>query len=92
MFILPIAIIGLNYLILSQSKHPFLIHLVRPENRLMCLNIAFMSGLLFTAVPSIYTFAYIGIALAHLQLRFLKGVSEEWKEYVRGKLKIINRK
>lgn len=29
-FVLPLAVIGLTYLILSRSPHPFFIHLVRP--------------------------------------------------------------
>ena len=77
--VLPIAVIGLNYMILSKSVHPFMIHLVRKENRLQCLNFAFMSGLIFVPCPTIYTYSYIGFAVGHLLIRFAKKTISDWK-------------
>jgi hypothetical protein len=66
---LPIPIILLNYFIISKSRHPFLIHLVRPENKLMCFTIAFMGGLLFAPTHSVHQLSYIGLAIGHLLVR-----------------------
>ena len=77
--ILPIVVVGLNYLILSKSDHPFMIHLVRKENRLQCLNLAFMSGLIFVPFPTIYTYSYIGLAVGHLLIRSARKVVREWR-------------
>lgn len=77
--ILPIAVIGLNYLILSKSDHPFMIHLVRKENRLQCLNFAFMGGLMVVPCPVIYTYSYIGLAMGHILIRFARKIIGEWR-------------
>jgi len=84
--ILPIAIIGLNYLILSKSDHPFMIHLVRKENKLQCLNFAFMGGLIFVPFPTIYAYSYIGLALGHLLIRFVKKISYDWREMFKKRI------
>lgn len=86
LFILPIPIILLNYLILTQSKHPFLIHMVRKQNRLLCLSIAFMGGLVFVALPTVFPLGYIGLALGHLTLKLTRHRIEECKTYLRLKL------
>ena len=78
LFLLPLPIILLNYLILSKSRHPFLIHMVRKQNKMMCFTLAFMSGLLFAPLPSIYPLAYIGVGLGHLTVRGCKNRMEEW--------------
>jgi len=43
--------------------------MARPENRLMCFTVAFMGGLLFAPVYSVYQLSYIGLALGHLLIR-----------------------
>lgn len=79
-FMLPVGVMAVNYLILSRSRHPFFIHLVRRENRLMCFNFAFMSGLLFVAAPAIYPLSYIGLALGHLSMRSLSHFGKDCKK------------
>jgi len=83
---------GINYALLSGSRHPFLIHMVRPENKLMCFNIAFMTGLLVVGTPSIFSLSYIGIGLAHLTTRLIRYRVTDWKEYLIGLLKFFKRK
>jgi hypothetical protein len=48
-FITPIAIILINYFLMSRSAHPFLVHL--RQRRLEAWNLAFMGGLLFVPLP-----------------------------------------
>lgn len=78
-FVLPVGVMVVNYFILSGSRHPFFIHLVRKENRLMCFNFAFASGLLFVAAPAIYPLSYIGLALGHLSMRSLSYFGKDCK-------------
>lgn len=87
--ILPIVVIGLNYLILSKSGHPFMIHLVRKENRLMCLNIAFMSGLALVPCPTIYTYCFIGFAVSHLCIRLCRRIVSKSKSVVKKYVQMI---
>lgn len=84
--ILPIAIMGLSYLLLSRSSHPFMIHLVRKENRWQCLNITFMSGLIFVPFPTIYAYSYIGLAAGHLLMMFAKKIIFEWRSIFKKRM------
>lgn len=82
-FMLPVGVMAVNYLILSGSRHPFFIHLVRKENRLMCFNFAFASGLFFVAAPAIYPLSYIGLALGHLTMRTMGFFAKDCKRAVK---------
>lgn len=82
-FMLPVGVMAVNYFILSGSRHPFFIHLVRKENRLMCFNFAFASGLLFVAAPAIYPLSYIGLALGHLTMRTMSFFAKDCKRAVK---------
>lgn len=48
---------------------------------MMCFTIAFMGGLLFVPVASVYSYGYIGLALGHLAVRrgryWLRDVKED---------------
>lgn len=46
-------IIPLNYLLITTSKHPFLIHLNRKEMKIQRMNLAFMLGLTSYFFPSV---------------------------------------
>lgn len=48
-FITPMAVMLINYILLHKSTHPFLIHL--RGRKMVCANLAFMSGLLFVPLP-----------------------------------------
>lgn len=87
-FMLPVGVMAVNYLILSGSRHPFFIHLVRRENKLMCFNFAFASGLLFVAAPAIYPLSYIGLALGHLSMRSLSSFIKDCKRSLTDLLKM----
>ena len=91
LFLTPILIIGLNYLILRNSRHPFLIHLVRPENRIHLFNIAFMSGLIFVPIATVYHFGFIGFLLGHLMIRKVHHWNEDISDYLYEKKLISNK-
>ncbi len=84
-FTLPLFTMGLTYFWLAKSRHPIMIHLTKPENFLYRVNIAFMTGLLFVPLPSIYAFGYLGWMAGHLLIRTLnhEGIDlrEEWRDF-----------
>jgi hypothetical protein len=69
MFYLPLLPMALTYLWLSGSRHPIMIHQIRPENRLHLLNAAFMVGLACVPLPVIYQLGYSGLMIGHLLIR-----------------------
>ena len=52
-YISPVLVMLLNYTLLNGSTHPFYVHI--RQRKLMVLNIAFMSGLLFVVMPTVPT-------------------------------------
>jgi hypothetical protein len=59
----------LAYAILTRSRHPFLIHLVRKENLLYRVNFSFMVGLVLVPLPVGYQLGVVGLAMGHLLVR-----------------------
>jgi hypothetical protein len=76
-FITPIIIIAANFVLLKGSRHPFWIHINHPGNLMHCLNLAFMGGLLFVPVPGVYHFAYLGLLLGHITMRFVRHTKDD---------------
>ncbi len=83
-FLLPLMPMALTYLWLSGSRHPFLIHIARSENLLYRINLAFMSGLIFVPLPTIYSLSCVGLMSGHLMIRRLShegsDLREEWRD------------
>lgn len=73
----PIVIMLVNYQIIKKSRHPLLIHVNHPGNWMFCTNLAFMSGLIFVPAPGVYHFAYLGLGLGHLMIRYGRHLIED---------------
>lgn len=69
LFMLPLIPMALTYFWINGSRHPILIHLTRPENLFFRINLAFMAGLIFVPLPTIYSLAYSGLLTGHLIVR-----------------------
>ena len=49
-----LLVIPLNYFLIATSKHPFLIHINRPENKIRRMTYAFMLGLTSYFFPTVF--------------------------------------
>ena len=49
----------------------------------MCFTLAFMSGLLFVPLPTVYPLAYIGLGLGHLLVRGIRHRASDWRDALR---------
>jgi hypothetical protein len=68
---------------IKRSRHPILININHPGNIMHCFNIAFMSGLLFIPIPGIFHFAYLGLGMGHLTIRFVKYTRDDIARKIR---------
>lgn len=73
----------INFIVLKKSRHPFLINLNNPGNLFHCVNIAFMSGLVFVPLPGVYHFVYLGLAIGHVGIRMSKYLAADFWRMVR---------
>ena len=50
---------------------------------MMCFTFAFMSGLLFVPLPTVYPLTYIGLGLGHLLVRSIRYRASDWRNAFR---------
>jgi hypothetical protein len=67
-YLLPLAVSLINYLQISNSKHPYLLSINHKNNTLHRITFSFMTSLICLALPSSYLISYITFSTANLIL------------------------
>jgi hypothetical protein len=72
-FVLPLAVIYLNYHLLSGSHHPFLVNITRQWSTLAKGLLVLYGSCLSIVLPQTYLISYLAFGATHLLMRKLTG-------------------